>query len=82
MAEKMSYNPAKVLRIEAGSITEGQDADLVIFDPDAAYTIDRNTFVSKSKNTPFHGRKVQGRVLTTIIGGEVVYQYESEENKG
>jgi dihydroorotase len=71
-----------VLRIEAGSITEGRDADLVIFDPDAAYTIDRNTFVSKSKNTPFHGRKVQGRVLTTIIGGEVVYQYESEENKG
>jgi dihydroorotase len=79
MAEKMSYNPARVLRIEAGTITEGKAADLVIFDPDAAYTIDKNTFVSKSKNTPFHGRSVRGRVLATIIGGEVVYQYESEE---
>jgi dihydroorotase len=79
MAEKMSWNPAKVLRIDAGSIGEGKAADLVIFDPDAAYAIDKNTFVSRSRNTPFHGRNVQGRVLTTIIGGEVVYQYESEE---
>lgn len=81
MAEKMSYNPAKVLRLDAGTITEGKDADLVIFDPKAAYTIDKNTFVSKSRNTPFHGRKVTGRVVTTIIGGEVVYQFESEEEK-
>jgi dihydroorotase len=75
MAEKMSYNPAKVLRLDAGTITEGKAADIVIFDPDAEYTIDKNTFVSKSKNTPFHGRRVQGRVLTTIIGGDVVYKY-------
>ena len=81
MAEKMSYNPAKVLRLDAGTITEGKDADLVIFDPDATYTIDKNTFVSKSKNTPFHGRKVTGRVDMTIIGGDIVYQYESEEKK-
>ena len=79
MAEKMSYNPAKVLRLDAGTITEGKDADLVIFDPGASYTIDKNTFVSKSKNTPFHGRKVTGRVDTTIIGGDVVYQFQSED---
>ena len=79
MAEKMSYNPAKVLRLDAGTITEGKDADLVIFDPDATYTIDKNTFVSKSKNTPFHGRKVTGRVDATIIGGDVVYQFQSED---
>ena len=81
MAEKMSYNPAKVLRLDAGTITEGKDADLVIFDPDATYTIDKNTFVSKSKNTPFHGRKVTGRVDMTIIGGDIVYEYESEDKK-
>ena len=81
MAEKMSYNPAKVLRLDAGTITEGKDADLVIFDPKASYTIDKNTFVSKSKNTPFHGRKVTGRVDATIIGGDVVYQFESEEKR-
>ena len=81
MAEKMSYNPAKVLRLDAGTITEGKDADLVIFDPKASYTIDKNTFVSKSKNTPFHGRKVTGRVDATIIGGDVVYQFEREEKR-
>lgn len=79
MAEKMSYNPAKVLRLDAGMIAEGKAADLVIFNPKVTYTIDKNTFVSKSKNTPFHGRKVTGRVDMTIIGGEVVYQFESEE---
>ena len=79
MAEKMSYNPAKVLRLDAGTIAEGKDADLVIFDPNASYTIDKNTFVSKSKNTPFHGRKVTGRVDMTIIGGDVVYQFQSED---
>lgn len=81
MAEKMSYNPAKILRLEggAGEITVGKDADLVIFDPKASYVIDKETFVSKSKNTPFDGRKVTGRVEMTIIGGDVVYQYESEE---
>lgn len=74
MAEKMSYNPAKILRLDAGTITEGKDADLVIFDPKASYTIDKNTFVSKSRNTPFHGRKVKGRVEATVIGGDVVYR--------
>ena len=81
MAEKMSYNPAKVLRLDAGTITEGKDADLVIFDTNATYTIDKNAFVSKSKNTPFHGRKVSGRVEMTIIGGDIVYQYESEDKE-
>lgn len=77
MAEKMSYNPAKILKLEggAGEIAVGKDADLVIFDPQASYVIDKNTFVSKSKNTPFHGRKVTGRVDMTIIGGDVVYQF-------
>lgn len=83
MAEKMSYNPAKILKLEggAGEIAVGKDADLVIFDPEASYVIDKNTFVSKSHNTPFHGRKVTGRVDMTIIGGDVVYQFESEEKK-
>lgn len=83
MAEKMSYNPARILRLEggAGEITIGKAADLVVFDPEASYVIDKNTFVSKSKNTPFHGRKVTGRVDMTIIGGDVVYQFESEEKK-
>lgn len=75
MAEKMSYNPAKILGIhDRGSVSEGKIADIVIFDPETEYVIDKNTFLSKGKNTPFHGRKVKGKVVCTIAGGRVVYE--------
>lgn len=74
MAEKMSWNPAKILGIDKGTLQEGKDADVVIIDPEAEYTIDKNDFVSKGTNTPFHGRKVKGKVLTTIYNGKIVYQ--------
>lgn len=77
MAEKMSYNPAKILGIDKGTIQEGKKADLTIIDPKATYTIDKNTFISKGKNTPFHGRKVKGKVMTTIFEGRIVYQNRS-----
>ena len=63
MAEKMSYNPAKVLGLEdKGSVSEGMTADLVIFDPNKQYNIDKSTFASKGKNTPFDGYEVCGEV--------------------
>lgn len=75
MAEKMSYNPAKILHFEdKGSLRPGKTADIVIIDPNEEYTIDVNTFVSKGKNTPFHGKKVKGKVKTTICSGIVVYE--------
>ena len=46
----------------------------MIFDPEKEYTIDKNTFLSKGKNTPFHGRKVKGEVVCTIAGGRIVYE--------
>lgn len=74
MAEKMSLNPARILGLEdKGAVAEGMTADLVIFDPNAEYTIDKTTFFSKGKNTPFHGRKVKGDVRCTLVGGRVVY---------
>lgn len=76
MAEKMSYNPARVLGIDKGSLEEGKTADIVIFDPNKTYTIDPAKFASKSRNTPFHGRKVTGAVRATIAGGEIIYQAE------
>lgn len=76
MAEKMSYNPARVLGIDKGSLEEGKTADIVIFDPNKSYTIDAARFASKSRNTPFHGRKVTGAVRATIAGGEIIYQAE------
>jgi dihydroorotase len=76
MVEKMSTNPAKILGIKKGCIGEGWEADLVIADPDAEYSIDKNQFYSKGKNTPFHGRKVIGRVEYTFVSGKQVYKYK------
>lgn len=74
MAEKMSYNPARILGLEEkGSVSAGKAADLVIFDPTAEYKIDKNTFFSKGKNTPFDGFPVKGEIRCTIVDGEVVY---------
>lgn len=73
MAEKMSYNPAKVLGIDKGSLAEGKPADITIIDPDAEYVIDTRTFFSKGKNTPFSGKKVKGLVRATICDGKIAY---------
>ena len=73
MVEKMSVNPAKVLGIDRGCIGVGKVADLVIADPKEEYTIDKNSFYSKGKNTPFHGYKVKGRVISTFVAGRRVY---------
>lgn len=73
MAAKMSYNPAKVLGINKGTLNEGSVADIAIIDPDEEYIINPADFVSKGKNTPFGGAKVSGKVKYTILNGEVVY---------
>lgn len=74
MVEKMSWNPAKILGLECGTIQEGHPADVIVVDTAREYTIDKNRFVSKGHNTPFHGRKVKGKVLYTICSGRIVYQ--------
>ena len=75
MAEKTSYYPAKILGLEnKGAIAEGKAADIVVFDPNIEYTIDKNTFLSKGKNTPFHGRKVKGDIRYTLVDGNIVYE--------
>lgn len=74
MAEKMSYQPAKIAHLNSGDIQPGRPADLVVFDPKETYCIDKFSFASKGRNTPFHGRKVTGKVLCTICDGRVVYE--------
>ena len=74
MAERMSYNPAKIMKFEQGDIQPGKMADIVVFDPNKTYKIDKNKFLSKGKNTPFHGREVTGKVKYTICQGELVYE--------
>jgi len=74
MAEKMSYNPSKVIGCDGGSLAVGKPADIVVFDPSKTYKIQASRFASKSRNTPFDGREVTGAVMVTVCGGEVVYQ--------
>ena len=74
MAECMSYNPARIMKFDAGDIAPGKLADVVIFDPNETYTIDKNKFASKGRNTPFDGKKVTGKVKYTLCNGKIVYE--------
>lgn len=75
MAEKTSYNPARILGLKyKGAIAEGKIADIVVFNPNIEYKIDKNTFFSKGKNTPFHGWNVKGEVTHTIVDGKIIYE--------
>lgn len=68
-----SYNPAKLLKIDRGTIEEGKIADLTIFDPNERYVYTKDMIVSKSKNSPFIGKELKGKVKYTIVGGKIVY---------
>lgn len=65
--------PAKLLGLDAGRIAKGAPADLVLCDLNAPVVIDADKLISKSKNSPFDGRRLQGRVLRTIVDGRTVY---------
>jgi dihydroorotase len=73
LVELMAVNPARILKVPGGSLTEGAAADLTILAPDLAVTIDRAALVSKSKNTPYHGWRFRGGVAATVVGGRVVH---------
>ena len=74
MVRLMSYNPARLLGLKnKGQIKEGFDADLTVFNPNTEYIYTKESIVSKSKNTPFIGKKLKGQVEYTIINGEVKY---------
>ena len=73
LVEKMSLNPAKVLKSDKGNLAAGRTADLVIADIDTEYEINADEFESMGKNTPFNGRKVFGRIEKTFVDGKIVY---------
>lgn len=73
--EKLTTAPASLLgRSDIGSLRPGSEADVTIFDPDAEWVVDTEEFVSKGKNSPLHGARLRGRVVATLVGGEVVYE--------
>lgn len=70
---KMSWNPARILHISAGTLAVGSPGDVVLFDPEQRWTVDENALHGKSKNTPFKGMELKGKVAMTIFRGRVVY---------
>jgi len=69
----ITKNPAKILGIPAGSVQEGQDASLILFDPDELWDLQTSNMLSAGKNTPFIGQGFAGQVISTLLAGEIVY---------
>ena len=71
--KKLTSTPADIFNLEAGSLSLDNEADLLIFNPNLEYSIDISKFHSKSKNSPFDGWKVKGKVIRTLVKGKTVY---------
>ncbi len=71
---KMSANPADILGLNKGRLTIGRPADVVVIDTEEEYSVDTSLFLSKSKNSPYHGYKLKGKAEYTIVGGRIVVQ--------
>ncbi|MGA7865255.1 MAG: dihydroorotase [Stellaceae bacterium] len=74
---RLTANPARILRLPVGRLAPGAPADLVLFDPDLPWPISTDDFRSKSKNAPFDGRPVKGRVRRTLVDGRTIFRAES-----
>jgi dihydroorotase len=70
----MTCNPARILGVPGGTLRPGVVADITVIDPEQHYTLDCETFQSKSRNCPFHGREMRGRAIMTVVGGTIVSQ--------
>ncbi len=70
----LTVNPARLLKLDRGTLSVGAAADVTLIDPDLEWTVDRERSESRSRNTPFHGRKLKGRAVRTIVGGKTVWQ--------
>ena len=77
--DKLSTAPAKAFGLAKGTLAIGADADVAIVDQQEQWEVDPAKFRSKSRNTPFAGWKVRGRVWTTIVGGRVVFEAAQAE---
>lgn len=73
LIEKLTSGPARVLGIEKGSLAEGADADITVFDPDRRWNVDVEKFFSASRNCPWAGQELVGQVTETLVGGRIIF---------
>lgn len=73
LIEKMSVNPARILKVPKGSLAPGSDADITVIDLARSWTVDAGAFRSKGRNCPFDGWDLTGKAIVTIVGGEIKY---------
>jgi dihydroorotase len=73
MVELLSVNPARVMNVPGGTLSEGAPADLTVLDPEMTITVRAAALRSKSRNTPFDGWQLRGGVAATVVGGRIVY---------
>ena len=66
-------NPARLLKLDRGTLSLGAIADVTLIDPGLEWTFDKNASFSRSRNTPFHGRELKGRAVRTLVGGKTVW---------
>lgn len=74
LVKKLALNPSRILGINKGTLSIGSDADLIVISPRQEWLVEKGGFLSKSKNSPFIGRKLKGLVEYTFVSGKVVYK--------
>ena len=72
----LTSEPARIFRLAKGTLSVGADADVTIVDPAREWVVDITKSASKSRNSPFHGWKLRGQVLATIVGGKIVWELQ------
>ena len=73
LIELLTVNPARLLKLDRGTLSVGKPADLTLIDPGLEWTVDRNASQSRSRNTPFDGWQLKGRAVRTIVAGRTVW---------
>jgi len=75
---RLTYRPAQAFGLDAGRLAKGQAADVVVIDPERVWTATPEALASKSKNSPFLGWELKGRVCATLVGGRLVHQLNGD----
>jgi dihydroorotase len=81
LVNRMSTAPARIFNLPGGTLAPGAPGDLTITDPKATWTVTPSEFYSRSRNTPFAGRRLTGRTEVTVVRGQIVFQREPRSGR-